>query len=373
MTDNAFSGRRLRVVHLNVSLHMGGAEKLMAEFARYADRQRFDLRFVSLGGRGKLADEIEACGWPVIALEEPEGLRKWLVFRLTRLFRQWGTDVVHTHNSKALFYGGPASRLARVPAVVHTRHGQRFQCTRSDNAIFRFLTRTVDRVVCVSRDSARLSAAEGITPRRIRNIWNGIDATRFGYTGPEAGGPAVMVGRLTFEKDVETLIQAAALAVRHYPAFRLDIAGNGDRLSVLREMAVRLGLAERVRFLGEIHHVPELLARCSLLVLPSLTEGISLTLLEAMARGLPVVATRVGGNPEVIVDGDTGYLTPVGQPEPLAERMVHLLRRPELSRDMGRRARERVLAHFQAPDMVARYELLYNETLRCRGMRLAAR
>jgi glycosyltransferase involved in cell wall biosynthesis len=365
--------QRLRVVHLNVSLRMGGAEKLMAEFARYADRRRFDLRFVSLGGRGQLAGEIEACGWPVTALEEPEGLRKWLVFRLARLFREWDADVIHTHNTKALFYGGPASRLARVPAVVHTRHGQRYLSTRSDNTVFRCLTRLVDRVVCVSHDSARLSAAEGITPRRICTIWNGIDAERFDYVGPSEGGPAVMVGRLTWEKDVETLIKAAALAARAHPAFRLEIAGDGDRLSALKDMAAGLGLGERVHFLGEIHTVPELLARASLLVLPSLTEGISLTLLEAMARGLPVVATRVGGNPEVVVDGETGYLVPPRLPERLAERMVYLLRQPELARRLGQQARRRVLDHFQAPDMVARYEVLYNEIWRRRGVRLRAR
>jgi glycosyltransferase involved in cell wall biosynthesis len=369
--SNGIAVRRLRVIHLNVSLHMGGAEKLLVEFAKHADRQRFDLRFVTLGRCGHLADEIEACGWPVTALNEPEGLRKWLVFRVAWLLHGWQADVVHTHNTKALFYGAPAARLARVPAVVHTRHGQRYQASRSDNAVFRFLTRLVDRVVCVSHDSARLSAAEGIAERRIATIWNGIDVARFAYVGPTPSGPAVMVGRLSFEKDVETLIRAAALIRQSEPGFQLAIAGDGDCLAELRQLATELGLGEQVQFLGEVRDIPALLARASMLVLPSLTEGISLTLLEAMARGLPVVATHVGGNPEVVVDGETGYLVPVQQPARLAERVLDLLRQPELARTMGHKARARVETHFRVADMVARYEALYNDILRRRGVAVA--
>jgi glycosyltransferase involved in cell wall biosynthesis len=367
LLTNGTAARRVRVVHLNVSLHMGGAEKLLVEFARHADRRRFDLRFVSLGPRGNLADEIEACGWPVTALNEPEGMRKWLIVRLAWLLHGWKTDVLHTHNTKAIFYGAPAARLARVPAVVHTRHGQRYQASHADNAVFRFLACLVDQVVCVSHDSARLSAAERIARRRLVTIWNGIDVAKFAYVGPTRGGPAVMVGRLSAEKDVGTLIQAAASIIQSEPDFRLVIAGDGDCLPELRQLAADLGLTKHVQFLGEVHDIPGLLARSSFLVLPSLTEGISLTLLEAMARGLPVVATRVGGNPEVVVDSETGYLVPPKQPDKLAERMLNLLRRPDQAQTMGLRARRRVEAHFQVSEMVAHYEELYDDILRRRG------
>jgi glycosyltransferase involved in cell wall biosynthesis len=359
--------RRIRLVHLNLSLNMGGAEKLLVEFARHADRRRFDLRFVSLGKRGTLADDIERLGWPVTALDEPEGLRKWLVLRLAWLLHSWRADVVHTHNTKAIIYGAPAARLARVPAVVHTRHGQRYQASRSDNAIFRFLTRLVDRVVCVSHDSAALSVVEGVAQRKITAIWNGIDVAKFAYLGPQPGAPVVMVGRLSSEKDVATLLRAAARIVPFEPRFQLAIAGDGECLPDLRHQAAALGLGTRVQFLGEVRDVPSLLARSSMLVLPSLTEGISLTLLEAMARGLPVVATRVGGNPEVVIDGETGYLVPPLDPASLAERMLELLRQPDLAAAMGRRGRARVVAHFQVSKMVARYESLYHDTLRSRG------
>lgn len=373
MSRNGTWDRRIRVAHVSLNLNMGGAEKLLVEFARHVDRRRFELRFVALGQRGNLAEEVEAHGWPVTALEEPEGLRAGLVFRLRKLLRQWGADVVHTHNTKPLLYAAPAAWLARVPVVIHTRHGRGFHASRRETAAFRILTRLVDRVVCVSKDSASLSEAEGITPHKICTIWNGIDASRFDYRGPREGGPAVMVGRLNPVKDVETLIRAVPFVLRECPAFHLEIAGEGECLPALKELTGQLGLREHVHFLGEIRDIPELLARASLLVLSSVSEGISLTLLEAMARGLPVVATHVGGNPEVVIDEENGYLVPSKEPARLAGRIVDLIRQPDLARRMGQRGRERVLAHFQISRMVAQYETLYEEFLRGRGTELTAK
>ncbi len=351
-------GRTLRVVHVVLQLDTGGMEKLLVEFARHADRGGFELRFVSLGSRGCLADDIEACGWPVMALEEPPGLRPGLVLRLARLFRRWGADVVHTHNTKPLIYAGPAARLAGARRVVHTRHGQRFGASRRATTLFRFAARMADRVVCVSDDSVRVSAGEGLVLSKLTRIWNGIDV-RFAYAGPRAGGPVVMVGRMSPEKDVATLLRAAAIAAREHSAFRLEIAGGGVCLPDLRRLVSDLGLGEHVTFLGEVQDIPSLLRRAGLFVLSSLTEGISMTLLEAMAVGLPVVATRVGGNPEVVVDGQTGLLVPPESPAELASAMLRLLHDPEGGHRMGRAGRLWVEQHFDIRRMVADYEALY--------------
>src|SRR5207249_3921648 len=127
----------------------------------------------------------------------------------------------------------------------------------------------------VSEDSTRLSEREGVAPAKLCTIWNGIDVSRFGYRGPQQAGPAVMVARLSPEKDVETLLRAAAIAVREYPCFRLKIAGDGPCLPSLRRLAADLCLNEIVSFLGEVSDIPALLSCASLFVLPSLTEGIS--------------------------------------------------------------------------------------------------
>jgi glycosyltransferase involved in cell wall biosynthesis len=222
----------------------------------------------------------------------------------------------------------------------------------------------VDRVVCVSEDSRALSAREGVAPGRLQRIWNGIDLSRFAYLGPRPGGPAVMVARLSPEKGTEHLIRAAALVARRSPAFRLEIAGGGRCLPELQALAAQCGVAEQVRFLGEVWDVPDLLARASLFVLPSLSEGMSLTLLEAMARGLPVVTTAVGGSPEVVVDGQTGFLVPPAAPEALAEKLLLLLSRPDLGGPMGLAGRRRVEEHFSTQAMLSQYERLYDRLVR---------
>jgi glycosyltransferase involved in cell wall biosynthesis len=365
----------LRVAHVSLGLDMGGQEKLLLEFARHADRPRFALRFVSLSTRGVLAEDLESCGWPVAALEEPPGLRPGLVLRLAGLFRRWKADVVHTHDDRPLIYGVPAARLARVPCVIHTRHGQSFWITLRQTALVNFAASLTDRFVCVSEDSARLTVRHGVSAEKVGSIWNGIDVSRFAYAGPNPQGPVVTVARLSPEKDVGNLIRAAALVAQEDTGFRLVIAGDGVCLPALKQTAEELGLGEQVRFLGQVRDIPALLGTASLFVLPSLSEGVSLTLLEAMARGLPVVATCVGGNPEVVVHEETGLLVPARDPAALAQAVLRLRRDPDGCRRLGLAGRRRVESLFDIRRMVARYEALYLENGRSpngKGKRQAA-
>ncbi len=209
---------------------------------------------------------------------------------------------------------------------------------------------------------------EGIDAARTCLIRNGVDLARFPYAGPTATGPAVLVARLSPEKDVATLIYAVKVILHHLapkdPAFALEIAGDGATRSQLETLSQSLGLGDTVRFLGERNDIPTLLANASMFILPSLTEGISLTLLEAMARGLPVVATRVGGNPEVVVDGNTGFLVPAQDPEALAEAMLHIHQHPKLGRQMGLRGRQRVEQEFSVQGMIRDYEQQYVEEVK---------
>jgi glycosyltransferase involved in cell wall biosynthesis len=339
-------------------------ETLLVEFARHAERKCFDLQFISLSTRGRLADDIEVLGWPVTCLEEPPGLGLATIWRLARLFRFWRPAIVHTHNTKPLIVAAPAARLARVPRIIHTRHGQRFRASSGQTALFRIGARLSDRFVCVSQDCTRISLKEKISGKKLTTIQNGIDLARFDFAGAKAGGPAIMVGRLSPEKDVETLVRAVPLIIREHPGFHLEIAGSGPCLLTLGRLAQELRISDRIHFLGEIQDIPALLASASLFVLPSLTEGISLTLLEAMARGLPVVATNVGGNPEVVVHGETGLLVPTKSPVDLAAAVLRICRDPERGRQMGRAGRRRVELNFDVRRMVAAYETLYLNLLR---------
>lgn len=350
----------LPVAHVVESLEVGGLENLVVEFARHADRSRFALRVIALGERGRLADEVEAQGWPVVALRARPGLTPWTVVRLARLYRGGGVGVVHTHSEGPLLYGATAARLAGVPRVIHTRHhGPDLGNSRRVRSLMAMASRWTDQVVCVARDGARHSIEEGVPARKVMIVPNGVDVSRFTYAGPTPRGPAVVVGRLAPEKDHATLLRAAALVAREEPAFRLEIAGDGPCEAQLKSLAQGLGLADVVRFLGREDDVPARLGRAGLLVLPSLMEGMPLTLLEAMARGLPVVATSVGGNAEVVIHGKTGLLVPARSPGDLAAAMLGLWRDPEASRRIGRAGRERVEQSFDVRRTIGRYERIY--------------
>jgi glycosyltransferase involved in cell wall biosynthesis len=357
--------RPIRIVHVSFGLDVGGQEKLLAEFARHADREAFELHVISIGHRGPLAGEIEACGWGVTALGVPSGLRPGLVFRLAAWMRRWRPAVVHTHDNRALFYAGPAARLVglRRPRVVHTRHWWKLDMSPREAATHRRFAALADRFVCVSELVRQASEREGIAPEKLRTILNGIDMTRFAYQGPYDGGPIVTVARLSPEKDVANLVRGLAVLARTVPAARAEIAGGGACLNELRALAAELGVADRITFLGEVRDVPAVLARAALFVLPSRAEGIPLTLLEAMARGLPVVATRVGGVPEVVVEGETGWLVPPSDPDALAAAIAQVVDDPELGRRLGLAGRRRGERVFDVRRMVADYEAMYRELL----------
>lgn len=338
-------------------------EKLLVEFARHADRERFRLHFICLEGRGKLADEVEALGWPVEALGKPPGVRPGLILKLAMLFRRLDVDVVHTHNEPACIYGVPAARLARIPLVLNTRHGQGSALETRRARAFTLAARLAGRVVCVSKDAAALSVRSGLSGKRVTTIWNGIDTQKFPFRGPCPGGPAIAVGRLAAVKNIDALVRAMPPVIEQIPQFRLRIVGGGPCRPALEALSAELRLQDYVAFTGEANNVPQQLQQASMFVLPSLSEGVSLSLLEAMATGLPVVATGVGGNVEVVQDGETGFLVPPQEPASLAQAIIRLAADPELSRRMGAAGRRRIEATFDVRAMVRAYEGLYQECL----------
>lgn len=354
--------QRLRIVHVTGCLDIGGQEKLLVEFARHADRDRFDLRFVSLGTRGVLAAELEALGWPVTALDLVPGFHWRLPMRFAKLLRGWNADLVHTHNDRPLIYAAPAARLARIAGVVHTRHGRGTGNSRRQNVLAALAARLTDHFVCVSDDCAELAIAQGIPRGRLCTLHNGIDTERFSFAGPNPHGPAVIVARLCEDKDLATLLHAVSRVVPHAPDFRLALAGDGPLREGLQELARTLGIADHVQFLGAVRDVPALLKSARLFVLSSVSEGVPLTLLEAMATGLPTIATRVGGIPEVVVEDVTSVLVRPRDPQALADALLRLYRDPDLGRTIGAAARQHVEDHFDIRTMVQHYEQLYLST-----------
>ncbi|MDA1016392.1 MAG: glycosyltransferase [Planctomycetota bacterium] len=355
------SSGRLRVCHMALTLCTGGLERLLVDFARFHDADRFEPEFLALGDVGQPADEIEALGRRVHRIDATTLGKVSLIRRLSSFLSDGKFDVLHTHNAFPHLYGSIAARLAGVSTVIHTRHGRRFGGTWKERIHFSIGGLFSDCVVGVSDDTAELCRSRGWFPsRKVARVWNGVDLDRFNIRRTNHSDPTVItVARLSAEKDLETMLQAAKIVAERQPMFRLIIVGDGPERANLQASAQRLGLEETVRFLGERNDIAQQLSRAAFFVSSSRTEGVSLTLLEAMATELPVIATRVGGNPEVVVDGETGRLVPPRDPQALAAAILKLIDNPQEWDRLGQAGRRRVQQHFCIRSMVQQYEELY--------------
>lgn len=342
----------------------GGLERLLVEFGRNRNGERFETTFVALDGTGRPAEDLRRQGHHVECVADVVSGKIARLRRLTQIFREGKFDIVHTHNTLPHFYGALAARMAGVPVVVNSQHGRGCGSGWKAKLQFRLANRLSDRVVGVSEDAAELCRRDDIrSAERTMAIWNGVDLDRFEYHGPAAQPIAISVARLSPEKDFATLIRAVWILVKDCPEFRLKIVGDGAERSKLEGLVDELNLKNHVEFLGERSDISELLSQAGFFVSSSRTEGISLTLLEAMAVGLPVVTTRVGGNPEIVVDGKTGRLVAAESPEELALAMRDLLNEREAWPVFGELGRQRVEQHFNVTSMVRQYEDLYLELL----------
>ncbi len=355
----------IRVCHVSMSLETGGLERLLVDFSRFHDRSRFAMQFVGLCGEGQPAADIRSAECFARVLNTSFKIRKLrTVLELANVLRTERIQAVHTHNTYAHFYGALAAKLAGVPVIVNTQHGRDGDKGWKAKWQFRIANRLTQQIVGVSRDAAVLCQADDPRSReKIIAIWNGINLDRFTYVGPKLVPTAICVARLSQEKDFPTLIEAVRLVLPHVPDFRLQIVGDGPERSTIEQKIAELNLENHIELLGERHDVPELLSQAGFFVSATRTEGISLTLLEAMAVGLPIVTTAVGGNPEVVLDGRTGRLVPAGDPLSLAREMIDMCADRGSWTLMGLLGRQRVEENFEIRKMIGCYEMLYEELL----------
>jgi len=312
-------------------------------------------------------------GWPVHHLAKHEG-RDWpCIWRLARLLRREHTTIVHTHNVPAHFHGGLAAVLAGVPVRIHTKHGRDHPNNPAKVRLNHWLATFTDVVVTVSDDAGDVALRiEKVNPRKVRRIWNGIDTEQYRpASGLASDRPPTIatVARLSPEKDQKTMLAAFQRVLDGWPSSgpdpspRLVVIGDGPCRAELEAEANRLGIAGQVDFLGMRSDVPSLLPRYTLFTLSSVTEGISMTLLEAMACGVPIVATDVGGNREIVQPPTCGLIVPPRDPQALATAYRELLRDPNRRAAMGAAGRQRVVEHFSLETMCRQYAHLYEELL----------
>jgi sugar transferase (PEP-CTERM/EpsH1 system associated) len=363
------------IAHIVYSLQIGGLEELVLNLVRKMDRSRYQLSVIVLREDGPLSLEMEKLGITVHRLHGREGFSVQLIRQLAALLRQHNVDAVHTHDLGPFIYGGLASLRNLNRNVFHTEHSYLSQNSRRLMMFERALGYYCRVIIADSRDvAAMLIERQKIPSRKVVTILNGIDLDRFRNLdtalvrrtlGIQPNTFVIgTVGRLVPVKNQALLIKAFARFAAEQPA-ELVIVGDGQERQALESLAAELGVASRVHFTGARRDIPSMLASLDLFVLPSLSEGLSLTLLEAMAAARPVIATHVGGNPEVISDGKNGLLVPSDHVEKLTEAICRMNGANMAWRDtLASTGRRTVEDQFSLDSMVRAYVQLYDRYIR---------
>jgi glycosyltransferase involved in cell wall biosynthesis len=358
------------------SFDPGGTERQMTELVRRLDRDRFEVHVACIHRRGAWFDR--AAEHAASIAEFPiTGFGRAATVVQARRFARWCRErdlaIVHTADLYANIFGLPAAGFAGVPVRIGNRRELNPHRSAAQIAVQRAANGCAHAVVANSQAAARCLAAERVPARRVHVVPNGIDPAA--YEPCEHDRPVrriVTVANLRTEKAHDVLIDAAALVLKRYPDAEFVFAGGGPRRAALEALARLRGVAGQIRFLGHCEDIPRLLAGCDLFVLPSRSEAFPNGVLEAMAAGLPIVATRVGGITELIEHQRTGVLVPPDDVRALAFAILDLVQWRNHARELGRAARRVVETRYSYRRMVEQFERLYVEQLAVRAPMHAA-
>jgi len=374
---------RIRLLEFITFFYLGGTERQVVNLTKGLAPEQFELHMGCFGKVGPFLEEVVSMGIPVSeyktgSLYSVGSMRARL--RFARYLRKNSIDIVHSYGFYSNVFAIPAARLARVPVVIASIRDCGETLTPMQKRVQRMFCQMADCILANAEGVRTWLIGEGYPAGKIEVIRNGIalapsaNAASVGRLRQELGlsgdTPLVAVlSRLNPMKGIEYFLQAAAMVLQRFPAVRFLIIGggsyraDGSYIAEIEKCAADLGLFGRVIFTGFRTDVPEILAQINISVLPSLSEGLSNSLLESMAAGVPVIATRVGGTPEAMEDGTTGLLVPPRDSAALAEAMTLLLENPELARRFGEAGRHRVIRLFSIEKMVGKTESLYRKLL----------
>jgi glycosyltransferase involved in cell wall biosynthesis len=368
----------MRIVQFVNNLDMGGLERLVLDLAQCQLAEGHEPSIYCLTHPGRLAAEAEGLGIKVRSFQKPTGPSPRTVLRIARQLRIDRPDVLHLHNHLVHHYGVLAGLFTGVPVFVNTRHRSEQKLESSPNGssistaptdrrsdlIFRATLPFVGAVVLISESTRKFFIQHcGVPESKARVILNGAHLERFLEAPAHPGGafPRIRFGiaaRLVAAKDHYTLLRAFTMVLRELPNAELAIAGDGPLRKELEAFTRDLNLIDRVSFVGALPDTPAFLSELDIFVLSSLSEGLPIALLEAMAAGLPIVSTRAGGVNEVAVEGQNAILSEPGDAEGLAQAMIQMAKRPDLAA-MGAMGREKVKQGFRIEQTWAEYYKLF--------------
>jgi glycosyltransferase involved in cell wall biosynthesis len=358
--------RKIKVLQLVEDMRLGGLERFIAMLAEGLDKEKYDVEVWCIAEGGSVADELKKAGVQVRVLGIPTYHSPSAILKLTREVKKAAPDIIHTHGYFASTIGRIAAKLAGAPVVITHLHTT-FSLRRFRNvAIDRFLNLFTDKIICISKEvrDTFINAGYRIEGKAVV-IYTGVDSRKYALSDHDGTHNVLsIVASLFPHKGHAYLLEAVSMLAKDFPDLTLQVIGEGCLRNELEETCKALGLSSRVRFLGKRNDIPELLSRSSLFVLPSLREGLGVAIIEAMASGLPVVASDVGGIKEVVADGLSGLLCPPGDAEALARAIRRLLSDPQMMERMGRRGREICEERFRVETMLEKVGTLYTELVK---------
>jgi glycosyltransferase involved in cell wall biosynthesis len=359
---------KIRILHLAPHLNFGGAEIMIRNLVKHTDGKKFKPMVATWLGGG-LADHLEKEGVTVLRVPaRPKPFRWWA---LRRLIRREKIDILHTHLFTAGFYGRLAAMGNRRAAVIRTHHGMTFKKKALKRMAFELLLYPLSSChTAVSQSVIRhLHDTLKWKPAKMRLIQNGVDVERFCTDRDTFDELATILaaGRLSREKGFDILVEALHLLAGKRRYFKCLIAGDGPEKASLLALRDNLGLGDKIEFLGYVRDIAPLMKTCDLLVLPSRHEGLPLSLLEAMASGLPVVASAVGGIPDLLTP-DKGWVVPPANPEVLADTIATVLDNPDRALKRAQRGRAEVANDYDIKKTANQYEDLYLELCQRTGV-----
>lgn len=372
------SDSRIKLLHVVGRFGVGGSERQQTELIKRLPAERYDQVVAVMEKGGHFLGEIrrrdiEVIDFPFSSFYNRNALRQYR--GIARMVKERGVQLIHCHDFYSNICGAAVAKLSRRKCLITSRRYAGLVFSPAQRLVQRLAYSFSAAIISNSEAVAQIMISKELVPRRkIHCIYNGIDTDRFSPRPPSAelaeslGLPngALVVGtvaRLHPRKGHHTLIRAAATIHGTHPDVRFLIVGDGPARADLEGLAQELGVAGVVVFAGESGNVPELLALMRVSVLASLTESLPNAILEAMACALPVVATNVGGVPELVTDGETGYLVPTENPDALADRILKILDNPGLASGMGNLARNRAVEKFSCDKLIENVEALYAQVL----------
>lgn len=377
--------KKIRVLHVVQSMETGGLENGIVNLVNHSNSDDFIVDILCLRAKGELAERIHNPNSQLFFDGNPHHGKLTAIKKVYQHCKSHNYDIIHSHGYATMLAAYIGGSLARCPAIINGEHGTLYYASRKERLVQRFLFNRMRLNLSVSSVlKNKICDLFAVSKEKFTTIINGVDTDKFQPSNSVDTSINILaneldlnsehivigsVGRLVEVKNYPSLIKAMAIVRDRYPNTKLFLAGEGPERNKLEPLISELALEQNVTLLGRRDDVPALMKLYDIFVLPSFSEGLSNTLLEAMASGTPVVASRVGGNGEIVAEGISGYLYPSDDSQALSEVLVNLVADECKRTQMGRQARQHIEDNFSIASMVANYEATYLQLLPPQGAR----